>query len=439
MFSAVSMFPVVIALHLIEAALLFFLFRKKNDASARLWICASILYCLALGILLSFNNTSPFTRYFLGNFFALYSSILFIYSLLQLFNISIKWKTFDATACLLGAFVMFLLVKLNLSTYVGVAAGVSYGLLNTYSYFRLKRANKENNLGFNLISYTFLAIAILWFIRIPLSLKYEFKFAVDAGLANYILLFVSFALLIARDIGYLILRLRLTFNERIAALNDYSESIKNQMLKSLNAISHARDNETGNHIIRTQCYVREIALKLMEDGHYADQLNKNKIDAMFMVAPLHDIGKVGIPDAILLKPDSLNAQEWSIMKTHALIGETILQAAVDGDKKHAQLLQTAIEIAGGHHEKWNGTGYPRGISGQQIPLSARIMALADVYDALVSARVYKTRWSHEQAIEDIKRNSGNSFDPLVVEAFLSIQDRVKAIAAEYLDSEQVEH
>lgn len=434
MLSAINMYPIVIALNLIEAALLFFIFRKKNDNSAHLWICASIIFCLALAVLLLFDDKSPFIRYFLGNILASYSTILFIYSLLKIFSIDIKWKILDAALCTLGALVIYLLFELDLSTFVGCAAGVSYGLLNTYGYFRLRTANKEKNLSFTLISYIFLALAVVWFVRIPLSLKYEFKFAVDTGLANFILLFLTFTLFITRQVGYLTLRLSLYFNQKIDAATDLSEALQNQMLKSLNALSHARDNETGNHIIRTQWYVKEIALKLMADGHYTDQLNKKVIDAMFMVAPLHDIGKVGIPDAILLKPDSLNPEEWSIMKTHALIGETILQAAIEGDKKHAQLLQVAIEIAGGHHEKWNGMGYPRGISGQQIPLSARIMSVADMYDALVSARVYKTKWSHEQAIEEIKRNSGESFDPLVVEALLSIQDRVKTIAAEHSDN-----
>lgn len=435
MFSAISMYPIIIAIHLIEAVLLFFIFRKKKDISAHLWICASIVFTLALGILLSFNNTSPFTRYFLGNFFALYATVLFTYSLLQLFSIDTKWKIFDAAFCILCALVIFLLVTLDLSAFVGCAAGLSYGLLNTYCFFRLNSSNKQNNLGFKLIAYTFLAAAILWFARIPLSLKYEFKFAVDTGLTNYILLFFSFLLLIAKQVGYLTLRLSLNLNEKITAANAFSESIQNQMLKILNSLSHARDNETGNHIIRTQWYVKEIALKLMADGHYTDQLNKNVIDAMFMVAPLHDIGKVGIPDAILLKPGTLNPEEWSIMKTHTLIGENILQAAVEGDKQHAPLLQTAIEITGGHHEKWNGMGYPRGLYGQQIPLSARIMAVADMYDALISARVYKTKWPHEQAIEEIKRNIGETFDPVVVEAFLSIQDRVKTIAAEHSDTQ----
>lgn len=160
------------------------------------------------------------------------------------------------------------------------------------------------------------------------------------------------------------------------------------MLSTLNAIALARDNETGQHILRTQHYVKTIALRLRALGHYLEELNDTNIDTMFKAAPLHDIGKVGIPDNILLKPGRLTDDEWAIMKTHALIGENTL-AATKHDKDQSHLLSVAKNIAGGHHEWWNGEGYPRGLQGQQIPLEARIMAIADVYDALVSERVYK--------------------------------------------------
>ena len=435
MFSAASTYPVLIASHLIVALLVTLIFRKKNDASARLWVSASLMFCLALGILLSFDETSPFIRYFLGNFFALCATILYGYSLTRLFGLSYKTTDLDLVMCGLGASVFFLLVKLELSIFVDPAAGLIYGLLNLYIFLRLKRINKDKNLYFKIISYTFLALAMIWFARIPLSRTFEFKFAVDSGLPNYLLVFTTLILLLFRQVGYLVLRIDLMLSEKIDNATDFAAAVQTQMLKSLNALSLARDHETGNHIVRTQWYVKEVALKLLADGHYAEQLNEKVIDAMFMVAPLHDIGKVGIPDSVLLKPDALDAAEWSIMKTHATIGETILQAAIEGDRKHAQLLQTAIEIAGGHHEKWNGTGYPRGLSGQQIPLAARIMSVADIYDALVSARVYKITWPHERAIEEIKRYSGEYFDPVVVEAFLSIQDRVKAIATAHADAE----
>lgn len=434
MFSAASTYPVLIALHLTEALLVFLIFRKKNDASAKLWVCASSVYCVAIGILLIFNASSPFERYFLGNFFAMYATILYGYSLAAVVGQENKTKILDIALCTLGASVIFLLVKFDLSIFVGQAAGLIYGLLNTYIYVRLKKIDKEKNLYFKIISYTFLVLALIWFARIPLSRVFEFKFAVDSGVANYVLVFLTFNLLLFRQVGYLALRISLFLTDKIDDATMFAAAVQTQMLKSLNALSLARDNETGNHIVRTQWYVKEIALKLMTDHQYTEQLNEKAIEVMFLVAPLHDIGKVGIPDSVLLKPDALDPAEWSVMKTHATIGETILQAAIDGDKKHAQLLQTAIEIAGGHHEKWNGAGYPRGLSGQQIPLSARIMSVADMYDALVSARVYKTKWTHEQAIEEIQRQSGEYFDPVVVEAFLSIQGKVKTIAAAYADA-----
>lgn len=334
-------------------------------------------------------------------------------------------------------FCIFLLIKLDLSKFVGSAAGTIYGLINTYAYVRLKTVNhKVNNFYLKIISYTFLALAIIWFIRIPLSQIYEFKFAVDSGTPNYVLVFATFIFLVIRQVGYLVLRINLILNEKVESATEFADATKTQMLKSLNALSLARDNETGNHIVRTQWYVKVVAVKLKEMGQYTDQLSEEMIDVMFMVAPLHDIGKVGIPDSVLLKPNALDADEWVIMKTHTTIGETILNSAIDGDAKHNQLFKIGIEIAGGHHEKWNGEGYPRGLSGQQIPLSARIMSVADMYDALVSARVYKKKWSHEQAIEEIKRNSGEYFDPIVVDAFLFIQDKVKTIASTHADVEK---
>lgn len=257
------------------------------------------------------------------------------YSLTALVGQKNQTTILDAALCTLGASVIFLLVKLDLSIFVGQAAGLIYGLLNTYIYMRLKKANNEKNLYFKLISYTFLALAVIWFLRIPLSRIFEFKFAVDSGVANYVLVFVTLILLLFRQVGYLVLRISLILTEKIDEATRFTAAVQTQMLKSLNALSLARDNETGNHIVRTQWYVKEIALKLMADGHYTTQLNDKVIDAMFLVAPLHDIGKVGIPDSVLLKPDSLDAAEWSIMKTHAMIGETILQAAIDGDRKHA--------------------------------------------------------------------------------------------------------
>jgi len=207
-----------------------------------------------------------------------------------------------------------------------------------------------------------------------------------------------------------------------------------QMLSSLNALAKARDNETGNHIIRTQLYVKNLALRLRKMGYYDNELSDKTIDLLYKAAPLHDIGKVGIPDNILLKPGRLNDAEWEIMKTHTTIGEAVLSSAANEFKDENGVIDIAVKIAGGHHEKWDGNGYPRGISGVEIPLAARIMSVADVYDALVSQRIYKAAWSHNDAVREIISKRGTHFDPLVVDAFIADQDGLLAIYRQYEDS-----
>ena len=220
-----------------------------------------------------------------------------------------------------------------------------------------------------------------------------------------------------------------TLNEKV-----HAQKTEKQMLMTLNALALARDNETGNHIIRTQNYVRGLALRLRMMGHYVNELNDQCIDTLYKAAPLHDIGKVGIPDNILNKMGRLSDQEWQVMKSHAAIGEAVLSSddiEVGGDQG---VVKKAIQIAGGHHEKWDGTGYPRGLKGNAIPLSARIMALADVYDALVSERVYKSGWTHEDAVKEIVSKSGIHFDPLVVAALIEEQSNFQEIAKKYRDN-----
>ena len=213
-----------------------------------------------------------------------------------------------------------------------------------------------------------------------------------------------------------------------------ASSAKYSMFDALNQLSLARDNETGNHILRTQHYVRAIALALRDlSVPHASQLDDETIEAMFLAAPLHDVGKVGIPDSILLKPGKLTESEWSVMKTHALVGENVLLSAAD--QAGSDDLRIAGELAGGHHEKWNGTGYPRKLVGEAIPLSARIMAIADVYDALTSSRVYKSAWSHKDAISEIASLSGAQFDPQIVEAFFAAEPEIVLIAQQFKDQD----
>jgi HD-GYP domain-containing protein (c-di-GMP phosphodiesterase class II) len=219
-----------------------------------------------------------------------------------------------------------------------------------------------------------------------------------------------------------------SLNERIRARNT-----EKQMLITLNAMAMARDNETGNHILRTQNYVRILATRLREMGLYKSVLTDDFIDLLFKAAPLHDVGKVGIPDGILHKKSSLTPEEWEIMKTHTTIGESILSAAVYKLGKGEDVVDKAILIAGSHHEKWDGSGYPRGLKGEDIPLAARLMTVADIYDALVSKRVYKRAWTHQEACTEIVRLSGSHLDPHIVKAFLTEQIAFKEIATALQD------
>lgn len=214
-----------------------------------------------------------------------------------------------------------------------------------------------------------------------------------------------------------------------------SDALEEGFLLSLNALASARDNETGNHIIRTREYVRVLGQTLHKSSPYKEQISQKDVDLYTRAAPLHDIGKVGIPDHILKKNDKLSDSEWEIMKTHAALGESVLREACPKDLKvkTSKLIDAAIQIAGGHHEKWDGSGYPRGLKGVQIPLAARLMAVADSFDALVSERVYKKSWSSAEAYEEIVGASGTRFDPIVIEAFISSFHEFEKISKKYKD------
>jgi len=199
---------------------------------------------------------------------------------------------------------------------------------------------------------------------------------------------------------------------------------------SLATLAEIRDNETGEHILRTQRYVRVLATELKDHPNFSATLTDEVITLMFKSAPLHDIGKVGIPDAILLKPGKHTDEEFTIMKTHASLGADALDVA-KRELGENSFLRFAREIALTHHEKWDGSGYPQGLSGTDIPLSGRLMAVADVYDALISKRVYKPAFSHEKAVAIIREGRGSHFDPDVVDAMDATEDQFKSVAAQY--------
>jgi len=209
--------------------------------------------------------------------------------------------------------------------------------------------------------------------------------------------------------------------------------IQEVSIRALARLAETRDPETGNHILRTQSYVRALAVSLRTHPRFSAWLTHDTIDLLAKSAPLHDIGKVAIPDYILLKPGKLTAEEWEIMKTHARRGAEAIEQAERDAVKPVAFLAIAKEIAHWHHEKWGGGGYPDGLAGDAIPISARLMALADVFDALISRRVYKPPMPYEQAREIIVSERGRHFDPDVVAAFLQVFDEFVAIAGRYGD------
>jgi putative two-component system response regulator len=202
-------------------------------------------------------------------------------------------------------------------------------------------------------------------------------------------------------------------------------------------MAESRENVTGNHINRTQYYVGTLAEKLRDHPKFSSFLDNDEIiETLPKTATLHDIGSVGIPDRIFLKPGRLTPEEFEIMKGHTTRGLSFILDAESGLGAEIPFLKYAKEIVYSHHEKWDGSGYPQGLSGEAIPISARIMAIADVYDALISHRIYKSAIKHDQAVKLITENKGTQFDPDIVDAFIEVHEEFQRIAYSYADSEK---
>lgn len=196
-------------------------------------------------------------------------------------------------------------------------------------------------------------------------------------------------------------------------------------------LAESRDPGVGAHLRRTQGFFTALAREVRFHARFAAQLNEQTIALMAKAAPLHDIGKVGIPDAILMKPGRLTADELTIMKLHTVHGRDAIAGVEAALGSSNPLLRYAREITYSHQEKWDGSGYPEGLRGERIPLAARLMAVADVYDALISKRTYKPAFTHETAVELIRQGRGEHFDPDIVDAMLAIEAQFRAIAAEF--------
>ncbi|MCL1939966.1 MAG: two-component system response regulator [Desulfovibrionaceae bacterium] len=223
--------------------------------------------------------------------------------------------------------------------------------------------------------------------------------------------------------------------QQVMARTRQLAALQDAIIIAMASLAETRDNDTGHHIRRTQHYVRELALCLQSRDKYHAELTDENIETLYKTAPLHDIGKVGVPDRILLKPGRLTPEEFEEMKLHTIHGRDAIIAAEKSMEAPESFLLTARDIACSHHEKWDGSGYPEGLAGEGIPLPARLMAIADVYDALITKRVYKDAMPHEEAVKIIESGSGSHFDPEVVAAFSLVKDKFASIAEHFSEEE----
>lgn len=267
------------------------------------------------------------------------------------------------------------------------------------------------------------------------------KTGLELGAVDYITKPISPPILLARVRNHLNMKAAADFlkDQNVYLENEVTKrtlevmAIQDVTILTMASLAETRDNETGNHIRRTQHYIKALAQALKEHPGYGDYLTAKQIDVLFKSAPLHDIGKVGIPDRILLKPGGFEPEEFEVMKTHTTLGRDAIAHAEEQLGVKVDFLSCAKEIAYSHQEKWDGSGYPEGLRGGAIPISARLMAVADVYDALISRRVYKSAMPHAKAVEVIRAGKDTHFDPAIVDAFLAIADQFEAIAARFSD------
>lgn len=269
------------------------------------------------------------------------------------------------------------------------------------------------------------------------------KIGLDMGAADYITKPISPAIVMARVRNHIELKLARDFLQNQSRYLEHEVqkrtrevvAIQDITVRAIALLAETRATETGNHLRRTQNYVKALAIHLQNHPRFTAELSLAAIEALYKSAPLHDIGKLGIPDRILLKPGKLDAHELETLKTHTALGHAALVHAAKEEDSDILFLRYAKEMTLSHQEKWDGSGYPQGLVGDAIPISARLMALADVYDALISKRVYRPAFSHSEARATIHQGRGSQFDPDIVDAFTAIDAQFQTIATDFADDD----
>ena len=267
------------------------------------------------------------------------------------------------------------------------------------------------------------------------------RLGLELGAVDYITKPMSPSIVLARVQTHLalkatadFLRDKSAYLEREVALRTLEvQALQDVTMMAMASLAETRDDETGNHIRRTQLYVKALAERLRAHPRFEAVLNTQMIELIYKSAPLHDIGKIGIPDHILLKPGKLTDNEFEVVKEHTLLGRKAIEGAERRLGMRVRFLNVAKDMACCHHERWDGTGYPLCLAGDAIPVPGRLMALADVYDAIISRRIYKSASTHEQACSAIVKGRGTQFDPDVVDAFIDIAEEFRDIALKYPD------
>jgi len=267
------------------------------------------------------------------------------------------------------------------------------------------------------------------------------RLGLELGAVDYITKPMSPPIVLARVQTHLalkatadFLRDKSAYLEREVALRTLEvQALQDVTIMAMASLAETRDDETGNHIRRTQLYVKALAERLRAHPRFEAVLNTQMIELIYKSAPLHDIGKIGIPDHILLTPGKLTDNEFEVVKEHTLLGRKAIEGAERRLGMRVRFLNVAKDMACCHHERWDGTGYPLCLAGDAIPVPGRLMALADVYDAIISQRIYKSASTHEQACSAIVKGRGTQFDPDVVDAFIDIAEEFRDIALKYPD------
>jgi HD-GYP domain-containing protein (c-di-GMP phosphodiesterase class II) len=431
------------------AVILFAQFKNDKQSYVTSWIIGLVLLGLT-SFLVSLKGIVPrFLYYDLAITLSILGYVYTYYASQYLLGKNISFRRIGIEA-LLAAIAMYASLNflehtsnIQFQPVIVAILGIAFNLftgLAIYKFYKLRQV------PFSLaLSVSFLITALFWFLRFLSITILDIGFAHDGGIINIVTFIVLMVFGMARFMFFVALVNAMEWGKKedlitenylmkIQLANQNTIKTEMQFLETLNSLAKARDGETGNHIIRTQHYVKLLANRLQSSGNYLEQITKEYVDALFNSAPLHDIGKIGIPDSILLKKGPLTDAEWTIMKNHSLIGESVMDSAKMDIGDGSKVVEIAIKIAGGHHEKWDGSGYPRGLTGQNIPLEARIMSLADMYDALVSERPYKKAWTHEKASEEIVSKSGKHFDPAVVNAFIAEQEAFREVAIKFRDA-----